>query len=55
MDGMLSNGNPVRWRYEAITPSSFHYTAEKLKSDGHSWYVYLELFGSRSGSQADAA
>jgi hypothetical protein len=48
MEGKLSGGTPVRWRYVTITPTSFHYTAEKLKPDGNSWQLYLELFGTRS-------
>ena len=55
MEGQLSDATPVRWRYQSITASSFHYTAEKLNADGKSWHVYLELFGKRSDSQADAA
>jgi hypothetical protein len=47
MEGKLSDSTPIRWRYESITPTSFHYTAEKLHSDG-SWQLYLELFGNRS-------
>lgn len=48
MEGKLSGGTPIRWRYESITPASFHYAAEKLQTDGASWHLYLELFGKRS-------
>ncbi len=48
MDGKLSDVTPVRWRYVNVTPTSFHYSAEKLASDGRTWQCYLELFGKRS-------
>jgi hypothetical protein len=48
MEGKIRMGTPVRWRYRSITPTSFHYTAERLKADGESWQLYLELFGKRS-------
>jgi hypothetical protein len=48
MEGKLSTGTPIRWRYLTITPTSFHYTAEKLDADGEPWQLYLELFGKRS-------
>jgi hypothetical protein len=47
MEGALSDGTPIRWRYEAITPVSFHYSAEKRDDDGDRWQLYLELFGTR--------
>ncbi|HME30037.1 MAG TPA: hypothetical protein VKE53_09285 [Pseudolabrys sp.] len=50
MEGKLSGGTPIRWRYASITPTSFHYSAEKHGSDGKSWQLYLELFGKRYGS-----
>lgn len=50
MEGKLRDGRPIRWQYRSITPTSFHYTAEKLHDDGKSWLPYLELFGNRSGS-----
>jgi hypothetical protein len=49
MEGKLSDGTSIRWRYESITTTSFYYTAEKLRSDG-CWQLYLELFGNRSDS-----
>ena len=48
MEGKLSNGTPIRWRYITITPTSFHYTAERMIPDGRTWQLYLELFGTRS-------
>jgi hypothetical protein len=54
MDGQLSDGTPIRWRYESITAASFHYTAEKLRGDG-SWQLYLELFGNRSDLTVDVS
>ena len=48
MEGKLRNGMPIRWGYQRVTPTSFHYTAERLRSEGESWELYLELFGSRS-------
>lgn len=50
MEGKLSGGTPIRWQYVSITPTSFHYRAEKLGSDGKSWQLYLELFGTRSNA-----
>ena len=50
MEGKLSGGTPIRWRYESITPTSFHYSAEKRGNDGKSWQLYLELFGKRYDS-----
>jgi hypothetical protein len=49
MEGKLSDGTPIRWRYVTIEPTSFHYTAERRCNDG-TWQLYLELFGTRSGS-----
>jgi hypothetical protein len=46
MEGELSDGTPIRWRYESIAPTSFRYSAEKL-ADGECWLLYLELFGTR--------
>lgn len=48
MDGQLADGTPIRWGYQAITPTSFEYTARRLQSDGKTWQLYLELFGKRS-------
>lgn len=48
MEGKLANGTPIRWRYKSILPTSFHYIAERQGSDGKSWQLYLELFGTRS-------
>ena len=50
MEGKLSSGTPIRWRYQSVTPTSFYYNAEKRSSDGKSWHLYLELFGKRLGS-----
>jgi hypothetical protein len=55
MEGKLSDGTPIRWRYKSITPTSFHYTAEKLRSDGQSGQLYLELFGKRLNPQLQSA
>jgi hypothetical protein len=48
IEGKLSGGTPIRWGYDVITATSFHFTGEKLTSDGKSWLLYLELFGRRS-------
>jgi hypothetical protein len=48
MEGKLSDGAPIRWRYVTIEPTSFHYTAERLLRDHDTWQLYLELFGTRS-------
>ncbi len=48
MEGKLRGGTSIRWRYHTITPTSFHYSAERLKPNGKSWHLYLELFGKRS-------
>lgn len=55
MEGHLSDGTQIRWRYQEITPTSFHYTAERLQSDGKSWQLYLELFGKKSRTETQAA
>jgi len=47
MEGKLSGGTPIQWRYHTITPISFHYSAERLETDS-TWKLYLELFGKRS-------
>jgi len=47
MEGHLRGGTRIRWRYLAITATSFQYRAERLSSDGRSWQLYLELFGGR--------
>jgi hypothetical protein len=47
MEGRLADGTPIRWRYVAFSPTSFHYTAEKLRGDD-TWQLYLELFGTRA-------
>ena len=46
MDGKLSDGTPIRWRYLTVEPHSFHYTAEKQSGHG-GWRLYLELFGTK--------
>jgi hypothetical protein len=48
MEGKLSGGTSIRWRYDSVTPTSFHYSAEKLVDDEESWRLYLELFGTRT-------
>jgi hypothetical protein len=48
MERELSSGTPIRWRQVTITPTSFHYAAEKVKPDGKSWQLYLESFGTHS-------
>ena len=48
MEGTLSDGTRIRWRYINVNNTSFHYLAEKLNRDGRSWRLYLELFGTRS-------
>jgi hypothetical protein len=48
MEGKLAGGMPVRWRYDSVTRTSFRYSAEKPGSDGKSWQLYLELFGTRA-------
>jgi hypothetical protein len=48
MDGKLTDGTPIRWRYGEITATSFHYSAEKMRLSDKSWHLYLELFGKRS-------
>ena len=55
MEGEVSDGTPVRWRYVSVTSTSFHYTAEKLQADGKTWRLYLELFGKRSDNLRRAA
>lgn len=47
MEGKLAGGVSIRWRYQSITATSFHYSAEKSGGDGAHWQLYLELFGSR--------
>jgi hypothetical protein len=47
MEGKLSDGTPIRWRYVTVEPTSFHYTAERLRDDDR-WQLYLALFGTRS-------
>lgn len=48
MEGELAGGVRIRWRYESITPDSFHYFAERATGD-RTWRRYLGLFGRRSG------
>lgn len=48
LDGKLSDGTSVRWRYVALTTTSFHFTAEKRRAATESWQLYLELFGKRA-------
>lgn len=47
MEGKLFDGTPIRWRYVTVEPTSFHYTAERLREHG-TWELYLELFGTRT-------
>ena len=47
MEGTLSGGTPIRWRYDKVMPTSFHYSAEQRADDGRRWLRYLELFGTR--------
>jgi hypothetical protein len=48
MEGELADGTPIRWRYEEITASSFHYSAEEQSGRDESWRLYLELFGTKT-------
>jgi hypothetical protein len=48
MEGQLADGTPIRWRYEKINPTSFHYSAEKMNARDNSWHLYLELFGKKT-------
>ncbi len=47
MEGKLADGTPIRWRYEAISDTSFRYSAHRLGED-QTWRLYLELFGRRA-------
>jgi hypothetical protein len=48
MEGELADGTPIRWRYEEITASPFHYSAEEQSGRDESWRLYLELFGTKT-------
>jgi hypothetical protein len=48
MEGKLADGTPIRWRYQDVTETSFHYSAQRLDSDGRTWRVYLEISGQRA-------
>lgn len=47
MEGKLSDGRPVRWCYDWLTPTSFHYAGERSRGNNKPWQIYLELFGKR--------
>jgi hypothetical protein len=47
MEGRLFGGTPVRWRYDSVTPTSFHYRADKLMNHAGQWRTHLEIFGAR--------
>lgn len=47
MEGALADGSPIRWGYTGLTPTSFHYKAERMWQDTGTWSVYLELIGRR--------
>jgi hypothetical protein len=50
IEAKLSDATPIRWRYESITPTSYHYNAEKIGKDGASSLLYLKLSGTRTVS-----
>lgn len=49
LEGNLADGTPIRWRYEDVTETSFHYSAYRQSRDDRTWHLYLELFGKRAG------
>lgn len=49
MEGKLAGGTAIRWQIDSITPTTYHYFAERSTGAGE-WKRYLELFGRRPGS-----
>jgi len=45
MEGKNAEDNPIRWIFSQVTPSSFHWRAEKLVGD--TWQKYEELSAHR--------
>lgn len=48
--GARANGTPTRWRYTEITPSSFIWHGEVLKTDGKTWRLEAEFHARRTDS-----
>jgi hypothetical protein len=45
--GLRSNGAATRWRFTAITESSFRWLGESLQADGSSWLLEGEFLARR--------
>jgi hypothetical protein len=48
--GARPDGTPTRWRFTEITPDSFHWLGESLKSDGRTWMLEGEFRAKRMRS-----
>jgi len=46
-DGADAAGTPLRWRFTAITPASFHWIGEHSLDACETWHVQAEFFARR--------
>ena len=46
-DGEDASGTPIRWRFTAITPDSFHWLGLRSPDRGKSWRLQIEFFAHR--------
>jgi len=46
-DGILENGDAVRWSFTDITPDSFRWLGERLKSGNGNFHLQAEFFARR--------
>ncbi len=42
-EGTYSDGGVIRWTFSEMTPTSFHWLAERREGDGKSWIVQVEF------------
>lgn len=47
--GQGADGNPIRWSFREITPTSFHWTGERSVDGGKNWRLEGEFHARRIG------
>lgn len=47
-DGEHVNGTAMRWRFTAITPTSFHWIGEVMREGSERWERQVEVFAERA-------
>jgi hypothetical protein len=53
--GFRPDGTPTRWTFTEITPDTFHWLGESLRSDGKTWKLEGEFRARRLGRQNNSS